>query len=142
MNKSQTPSLRTPLARTGLAALTVAALLGLAACATGPQAPPPDDSKLFSADWREHTQGMINHGPGISPGTTRWMVPPIIDRGYYRVVERHGQGAELVDGMRVHVDDVINKKVFLFLPIGYSNVELLNEKYITDAKTLADKRGS
>ena len=120
--------------------LSTALLLSLGACSTQPPAPAPDNSSQLSADWRERTKPMFNLGPSAG-GSTRWEVPPILDRGYYRVVERRGDGAEVIDGQRVHIDGSVNKKIFLMLPMGYSRAELLDEKYIVDPKLKADRRG-
>ncbi len=119
--------------------LLLSATLGLGGCSTQPLPPPPDHSSRFSADWREHTRAMFNTGRGPG-GNIAWEVPAILSRGEYRLLERHGNGAEVIPGQRVKIDGAINKKIYVMLPMGYSQVEVLDEKYILDPKLKADAR--
>lgn len=119
--------------------LSAALALSLGACSTQPLPPPPDHSSQFSADWREHTRAMFNTGRGPS-GNIAWEVPTILGRGEYRLLSRTGNGAEVIPGQRVKIDGAINKKIYVMLPMGYSQVEVLDEKYILDPKLKADAR--
>ncbi|MES2070082.1 MAG: hypothetical protein V4488_07020 [Pseudomonadota bacterium] len=130
---TRTPRLLTGLLCTGL--LGASLLLGLGGCASPAQkAHTPMTSEQFTADWREHSKPLINQGPGLSPGTTSWRVPAILGRGYYRVIKRSGEHAELIDGYRFEVDANPGKEINLMLPAYYNNVEALNEKYVIDLK--------
>ncbi|MFZ6647898.1 hypothetical protein ACO0LO_19390 [Undibacterium sp. TJN25] len=124
--------------------LSAAVLLALGACATpAQQAAAPAtapatgtaDAAQFAADWSEHTKPLYNYGPGISPGTTSWWVPSILPRGTYRVIRRVGGQPQLVDGYKFEVDSSPMKEIRLMLPVQYSNVEALDEKYVLDSKT-------
>ncbi len=120
--------------------LLLCAVLALSACSSQPLPPPPDDSVHFSADWRERARPMFNTGRGPG-GNIAWEVPAILDRGEYRLIERHRDGgAEVIPGQRVKVDGMANKKIYVFLPVGYSQVAVLEEKYILDPKLKADGR--
>jgi hypothetical protein len=101
----------------------------LAGCASPEQAGPPTISPQLAAGWQEHTRPLINHGAAIRPGTTVWMVPNILPRGAYRVISRRGGSVEVIDGYRFDVDEV-NKEIRLLLPLAYSNVEAVEEKYV------------
>jgi hypothetical protein len=103
--------------------------LVLASCAGIDQKAPMTD-KQFAADWREHARPLIYHGPGIGFATTDWMVPNILPRGSYQVIERDGDTAKLVDGYRFIVDGSPEKDIHLMLSSSYVGVEALNEKYI------------
>jgi hypothetical protein len=108
-------------------AISVAALC---ACAAVPPSVPVDDSKQFAADWREHTHALFNHGWGAAAGRTAWELPPMLPRGYYRVIRRDGAAAELLDGYRVKVEGYPTSKIFIMVPIGNADLEVLDEKYI------------
>lgn len=113
-----------PLA--GLLAAT--ALLALGACAEAPPAPTVD-ARLMPG-WQDHTRPLFYQGPGPTAGTTAWKVPTLLERGHYRVVDRRGDGAKLVDGYTFEIDNSVYKDVLLMLPSNYANVEAVDEKYV------------
>jgi hypothetical protein len=105
-------------------------LLMLGACAGLDPAGPPSVSPELAAGWEDHSRPLINHGSGLTTGTTAWMVPTILPRGNYRVISRRSGKVELIDGYRFEVDGSIGKEVRLMLPSNYSGVEAVDEKYV------------
>ncbi|MES2102534.1 MAG: hypothetical protein V4634_00835 [Pseudomonadota bacterium] len=117
-----------------------ALLLALGACASPEQktaAQAMTGNTQFAADWSEHSKPLFNQGPGINPGTTSWRVPSILPRGYYRVIQRVNGKPVIVDGYRFEIDSNVMKEIHLMLPVTYTSVEALDEKYIVDGKGLA-----
>lgn len=108
--------------------LAAAALLALGACAETPPAPTVD-ARLMQG-WQDHSRPLFYNGPGPAAGTTAWKVPALLDRGHYRVIDRRGQGARLVDGYAFEVDGSVYKEVILMLPSSYANLEAVEEKYV------------
>ncbi|MFO1337300.1 MAG: hypothetical protein U1F53_03550 [Burkholderiaceae bacterium] len=108
--------------------LAATALLALGACAGSPPAPTVD-ARLM-AGWQDHTRPLFYNGPGPTAGTTTWKVPALLDRGHYRVVDRRGNGAQLVDGYTFEIDGSVYKDIFLMLPSSYANLEAVEEKYV------------
>lgn len=111
--------------------LAATALLALGACAEAPLVPTVD-ARLMTG-WQDHTRPLFYNGPGPTAGTTAWKVPALLDRGHYRVVERRGNGARLVDGYAFEVDGSSFKEMFLMLSSSYANVEAVEEKYVAPA---------
>ncbi len=105
-------------------------LLTLGACASPDPSGPPTISPQLVAHWQEPSRPLINHGTGLSPGTTAWMVPSILPRGSYRVISRRGANVELINGYRFEVDGSIGKEIRLILPSNYTDVEAVDEKYV------------
>lgn len=87
----------------------------------------------FAAGWAEHARPLLFHGMAQDPAYTVWMVPNILPRGTYRVIERKsgpaGDTAELVDGYHFEIDDP-EKEIYLHIWSSYSHLEALDEKYI------------
>lgn len=113
----------------------LALLLALGACATQEQkAAAPMSTQQFAPDWSEHARPLFYRGPGINPGTNSWWVPAILPRGNYQVIQRVDGKPQIIDGYRFQIDGDVMKEIRLMLPAGYTNVEALDEKYITNIK--------
>lgn len=115
-------------------ALGASLLLGLGACAsTRPDAPRPAENQLASG-WQEHARPLFSRGPSADPGRTAWWVPATLPRGSYRVIERDGDKAALIDDYRFEIDGSVSKEITLLLPSRYSGVEAVDERYVIGGK--------
>lgn len=101
---------------------------GLGACAVAP--PEPFPPAPLAEGWQAHSQPLFNQGPGFTAGTTTWKVSGLMPRGSYRLIDRRGDQARLVDGYRLEVDGHVMKDTYLFLPSGYGGIEAVEERYV------------
>ncbi len=104
-------------------ALVAAALMTAATAAAAAQ--PPVTSDSFAADWQSHAKGLIYIGSVGAGGQQSWLVPPILRKGHYVVINRDGDKAELLQGYQFEVPSDGNLRIKLWLPTGYSNLEAL-----------------
>lgn len=111
-----------------LSLLAACLALGLGACAIAP--PEPFPPAPLAEGWQAHSQPLFNQGPGYTAGTTAWKVSGLLPRGNYRLIDRRGDQARLVDGYRLEVDGQVMKDTYLFLPSGYGGVEAVEERYV------------
>ena len=89
-----------------------------------------DKCSQLAEGWQAHSQPLFNQGPGYTAGTTAWKVSGLLPRGNYRLIDRRGDQARLVDGYRLEVDGQVMKDTYLFLPSGYGGVEAVEERYV------------
>ena len=114
--------------RWGTLAVLVCSLLG---CATAERPAGPPASAAFAPDWRSHTYPLYMRGRGIAADVNSWWVPDNLPKGNYRVIERKGDDADLLDSPRLEVEPSAWKEVHLMIPISHMHVELLDERYVT-----------
>lgn len=100
------------------------------ACASGGAPSLQDDSTSFSADWAQHTRPLFLLGRGLAADQNAWRVPENLPSGHYRLIERTEHGAHLLDQPRVEIEAGVWKRITLMVPIQYSNVEVLDERYL------------
>jgi hypothetical protein len=118
------------------ASLLATGLLALSACAdNGPLAHKHTvTDQQFAAGWQENARPLYNRGPGIAPGTNKWWVPSLLPKGNYVLINRVGNGAELIDGFGFEVTSSVTREIYLMVPIGYNDVEAMDEKYVNRQK--------
>ncbi|QNM97050.1 hypothetical protein [Chitinimonas koreensis] len=107
-------------------------LLGLGACASRPDAPRPAEN--LTLGWQEHTRPLFSRGPSADAGRTAWWVPATLPRGSYRLIERDGDKATLIDDYRFEIDGSVSKEITLLLPSRHNNVEAVDERYVVGGK--------
>lgn len=103
-------------------------LLGIQACSTPPR--PPITDEQFAADWRSHTHPLFLKGRALSADRNSWWVPRNLPSGSYRVIARHGDHAELIDGAHFEVTPGSFAEIHLLIEMSYSDVEAIDEKFI------------
>ncbi len=103
--------------------LAVASLSSVVACASARPAALTSDQ--FAPDWRAHSRGLINEGPGRNLSTTSWLVSGIAPRGRYVLINRKGDAAELIDGYQFEVSGDAGREIHMILPQGYGVVEAI-----------------
>ncbi|WP_269531802.1 hypothetical protein [Chitinimonas sp. BJYL2] len=117
------------IANPPIRALLYASLLGIAAISA--HAADANQQPTLLEGWEKQTHPLFHDGPGISPGTFAWRVPAILPRGNYRIVSRHGDKAELIDGYRFEIDGSVFKEIRLMLPSPHTGVEAIKEEYVS-----------
>ena len=112
-------------------ALTIATALAATASAFAA----PITSDQFAPGWQAHAQPLIHQGagPGRTTPTTDWFVPSLLPRGHYVLVSRHGDKAEVIDGLRFEVTGDAARDVHVIVPLGYSNVEAVRAEDLPGA---------
>jgi len=113
--------------------LTAGLAASLVACSGMGRKTTDDHETQFAVDWAEHARPLLAHDISSDPAFKDWLVPTILPRGMYRVIERKsgpaGDTATLLDGYRFEVDGP-EKEIHLRIWSTYSNLEALDEKYI------------
>lgn len=104
-------------------------LLGLTACATRP-AGSAAPTNILASDWQPHARPLFNQGPSVGIGTNKWRVPGILPKGTYRLINHAGDNAEIIDGYVLEIDGNPAKEILMMLPMQYSNVEVIDVKYV------------
>jgi hypothetical protein len=128
-------------ARLMIAVLGISLSLALASCVSPEQkAASTITDQQFATDWREHSRPLIYRGMGYPPATSIWMVPTILPNGSYRVIDRQGDGATMIDGYRFTIESDPEKEIHLLLPSEYHQPEALEEKYILGLNAGASQR--
>ena len=107
-----------------IAGAVVAAVLMTAATAVA--AAEPVTSDTFAAGWQDHARPLFLRGFGATPGSSTWLVPHLMPRGRYVLIQREGDKAELIAGYQFEIDgDSIFQDVNMWVPVHYNNVEAL-----------------
>ncbi len=101
-----------------LAALALLAAMSAVAAST------PVTSDQFAPGWQQHARPLINMGNTHLVDRNKWYVPGILPRGEYVLVQRNGNTAEVIDGVRFTVKGGFADQ-YLYLMPGYGNVEAL-----------------
>ncbi len=130
-------SLHAP-SHTARVVLGTLAALALLAAMSAVAAGEPVTSDHFAPGWQTRARALYDLGPSRDADRTKWYVPPILPRGEYVVVERKGDTAELIEGVRFTVRGG-NSEQYLFVAPGYNNVEALPVADVPSLKPRAAK---
>jgi len=85
----------------------------------------PVTSEQFAPGWQAHARPLFNKGSTHVPGANAWEVPGTLPRGSYRLINRSGDSAELIEGHEFEISGDPARKIILFVFPGYGNVEAL-----------------
>ena len=102
---------------------TLTALILLAAM-SAVAASTPITSDQFAPGWQQHARPLINMGIAHRTDRDKWYVPGLLPRGEYVLVQRKGDQAELIEGVRLTVRGTTERQ-YLFLNPGLGDVEAL-----------------
>jgi hypothetical protein len=117
--------------------LVAAALM---AATTAAAAAEPVSSDSFAAGWQSHARDLIYKGPARAGGSTKWLVPRIMPRGRYVLIQRDGDKAELIPGYQFEVTGDAFRDINMWVPANYMNIAAIPISDLPAAKVPSNDR--
>ena len=118
-----------------ISTLAAGLLLCCASCASAENPAKPSNSQQFAAGWEQASRPLFKHGPERDAGTTQWWVSPTFPRANYVLINRNGDGVELIKDYKFSVSGAAETEILLMLPSEYNDVEALDEKFVLKGPT-------